>query len=229
MDGATLRGAKLQGATLACARMGGVEFDWICAEGADFSGAHMERAYLGGAQLKGARLRGADLEAAEMGRPRPPFPSLFPDMDELAPITPFTVFEDVEFKTLTRAYQAANLTGARLDGADLRAVRMDAATLEDADLSFASLKDADLSRAKGLTQRQVDAAFGDGSVRLPQGIERPAHWRPENLNDEAYYGRFRSWITFCQKPWPPGSVFDYWARVESIAFQNVAAPGEVVG
>ena len=226
MDGAILRGAKLQGADFSCARLGGVEFDWTCADGADFSGAHMERAYLGGAQLKGASLRGADLEEAEMGRPGLPFPFL--EMDELAPSTPLTLFEDVRFITLMRAHQAANLSGARLVGADLRAVLMDAAILEGADLGLASLKAADLSKAKGLTQSQVDAAFGDGSVRLPEGIERPAHWRPENLNDEAYYGRFRSWITSRQKPWPHSSVFGYWARVEPIGFEDASAPGEAI-
>ena len=106
---------------------------------------------------------------------------------------------------------------------------MDGATLEDADLSQASLKAADLSRAKGLTRSQGDAAFGAGSVQLPEGIERPAHWRPEKLNDEAYHGRFRSWITSRRKPWSHSSVVDYWARVEPIGFRNVAAPGEVVG
>ena len=74
----------------------------------------------------------------------------------------------------------------------------------------------------------MDAAFGDGSALLPDGIKRPKHWRFENLNNDAYYGRFRNWIESRPRPWPHTSVFDYWANVEPIPFDRFAEPGEIV-
>ncbi|WP_327378031.1 pentapeptide repeat-containing protein [Streptomyces sp. NBC_01216] len=80
----------------------------------------------------------------------------------------------------------ARLRGAKLRGADLRGALLIAADLSGADLSLADLigadlRDADLSGADltgalFLTQPQLNAARGDRATRLPQGLERPAHW-----------------------------------------------------
>ncbi|MFF0752798.1 pentapeptide repeat-containing protein [Streptomyces sp. NPDC004267] len=80
----------------------------------------------------------------------------------------------------------ARLRGAKLRGADLRGALLIAADLTGADLSLADLigadlRDADLSGADltgalFLTQPQLNSARGDAATRLPEGLERPAHW-----------------------------------------------------
>lgn len=91
-----------------------------------------------------------------------------------------------------RDHRGADLTGARLAGADLRgaslrgarliAADLRRADLRTADLTGADLRDADLSRADltgalFLTQQQLDAAKGSPATRIPEGFDRPAHWK----------------------------------------------------
>lgn len=229
MDGADLLGARMRCATLDSAKLAGAGLDGVCAEGATLHSAHLEGAYLGGARLEGANFRGADLEGAQMGAAlaqRRLMNIAFAGAAHLVP------HEDREDARLIRAmmlrpmFAAANLAAARFEDADLKAVRMDEAILEGAVLTGASLRAADLSRTHGLAQGQVDAAFGDGSVLLPDGISRPDHWPSEPLNDKAYYGRFRNWIELQRRPWPHALVFAYWETVESIPFKRPAEPSE---
>ncbi|MFJ8812387.1 pentapeptide repeat-containing protein [Amycolatopsis thermoflava] len=74
--------------------------------------------------------------------------------------------------------RAANLRGAYLIGADLRRADLRQADLIGADFRGADLAGADLTGSLFLTQAQVNAAQGDGTTRLPEGLDRPAHWRP---------------------------------------------------
>ncbi|GAA3870027.1 pentapeptide repeat-containing protein [Saccharothrix violaceirubra] len=84
---------------------------------------------------------------------------------------------DLVGKDLSRAglrgatLRGAYLIGARLRGADLRRVDFTGADLRDADLSGADLREAFF-----LTQSQLDAARGDRTTRLPEGLRAPAHW-----------------------------------------------------
>jgi Pentapeptide repeats (8 copies) len=72
--------------------------------------------------------------------------------------------------------RGAPLRGAYLIAADLRGSDFTAADLIGADLRDAQLAGADLSQALFLTQQQVNSAHGDSSTRLPESLERPAHW-----------------------------------------------------
>jgi uncharacterized protein YjbI with pentapeptide repeats len=89
-------------------------------------------------------------------------------------------------------HRRADLTGARLAGADLRgaslrgarliAADLAGADLRTADLTGADLRDAELSGADltgslFLTQPQLDEAKGSPTTRIPEGFDRPAHWR----------------------------------------------------
>lgn len=81
----------------------------------------------------------------------------------------------------------ARLAGGRLRGASLRgacliAADLTGADLRTADLTGADLRDADLSGADltgslFLTQPQLDAAKGSPTTRIPEGFDRPKHWR----------------------------------------------------
>nr|WP_158867742.1 pentapeptide repeat-containing protein [Leifsonia sp. AG29] len=73
--------------------------------------------------------------------------------------------------------RGAELRGALLIGADLRKADLSRAELIGADLRDADLAGADLSRAVYLTQMQVNAAAGSTTTRLPERLQRPAHWR----------------------------------------------------
>ncbi|MBD7949491.1 MULTISPECIES: pentapeptide repeat-containing protein [Oerskovia] len=84
---------------------------------------------------------------------------------------------DLVGKRLARAdLRGASLRGALLVGADLRGADLRSADLVGADLRGADLRGADLTDALFLTQAQVNAARGDTTTRLPDGLERPGHW-----------------------------------------------------
>jgi len=90
-----------------------------------------------------------------------------------------------------RDLKGANLNRANLKGANLHLVHFEHAWLieahlegavlefthfEDAWLNAAHLEGADLSLAAGLTQDQIEQAYGDANTKLPPGLTRPAHW-----------------------------------------------------
>ncbi|HEX4304189.1 MAG TPA: pentapeptide repeat-containing protein [Rhizomicrobium sp.] len=69
----------------------------------------------------------------------------------------------------------ANFSNATFRGTDLSGANLAHADLDGADLSGAlmvitSLKGTDLSKAKGLTQKQLDAACGDADTKAPAGL-----------------------------------------------------------
>lgn len=44
-----------------------------------------------------------------------------------------------------------------------------------------------------ISQGQIDGTFGEGSVILPPGLTRPAHWLQGKLNDKDFYREWRKW------------------------------------
>ena len=70
----------------------------------------------------------------------------------------------------------AHLERATLDNARLEAASLGAARLEGANLLGARLERAFLRKAIGLTQEQIEEAYGDRETKLPDGLDRPAHW-----------------------------------------------------
>ncbi len=115
---------------------------------AELLGAHLERANLFRAHLERARLAGAHLEGAKLSEAH---------------------------------LEGAHLWGAQLAGANFVQAHLEGAGLieahlERANLFEAHLEGADLRRAAGLTQAQIDEAFGDAETELPVGLNRPARW-----------------------------------------------------
>jgi len=69
----------------------------------------------------------------------------------------------------------AKAEGAKFTEADLSGANLQEAHLKGADFSNANLKEADLSKSRcseaiGLTQGQLDDAFGDDDTELPPGL-----------------------------------------------------------
>jgi uncharacterized protein YjbI with pentapeptide repeats len=158
LEGAEFYKARLEGAVLRHACLQGANFDWAYFERASLSNAHiecasLEQARLTAASLFGARLSGADLFCAQLE---------------------WTNFQTarLEGTVLSQAHlYGAALNHARLEGATLVKAR-----LEGASLAEASLEGVDLSRCKGITQAQIDEAFGDERTELPEGLTMPEHW-----------------------------------------------------
>ncbi|MCF6376110.1 pentapeptide repeat-containing protein [Nocardioides KLBMP 9356] len=72
--------------------------------------------------------------------------------------------------------RGCTLRGALLIGADLRGADLTDADLLGADLRGADLTGAALSTTLFLAQPQVNAAAGDATTQLPDGLARPGHW-----------------------------------------------------
>ena len=142
--GAYLNGALLKDVILVKAHLEGAILADAHLENGHLPGAHLEGAFMGGAYLAAAYLNEAHLERA------------------------FLVGAHLEH---------AHAGGAHLEGADLPSAHLEGASLfqahlEGADLHAAHLEGADLSTADGLTQAQVDQAFGDAATKLPPGLTR---------------------------------------------------------
>jgi uncharacterized protein YjbI with pentapeptide repeats len=123
----------------------------------NLAGANIPGADLFGA-LEGADLHGVHLEGVDL-------------------------FAHLEGAFLNDAHlERAALVGTHLEGANLMWAHLEGARLswahfEGANLFDAHLEGADSLRwAVGLTQAQIDVAFGDAATRLPDGLTRPARW-----------------------------------------------------
>ena len=70
----------------------------------------------------------------------------------------------------------SELSGRQAGGTHFQYADLQYAFLQGAHLQGAHLEGADLRGAVGLTQEQLDQAFGDDHTTLPDGLNRPAHW-----------------------------------------------------
>jgi uncharacterized protein YjbI with pentapeptide repeats len=68
-------------------------------------------------------------------------------------------------------FRGANFRGADLSGANLAHARLEGADLSGALLTITSLKGTDLTHARGLSQRQLDAACSDNETKAPAGMK----------------------------------------------------------
>jgi uncharacterized protein YjbI with pentapeptide repeats len=149
---ANLRITNLKGAYLTRAHLERADLNEAHLERADLDGAHLERTDLKGAHLEGANLTRAHLEGADL------------------------VLAHLEGASLIRAH----LEGARLVGAVLAGAHLYEAHLDDAGLLWARLGGADLRETHGLTQDQIESAYGDAATMLPPSLTRPADWSKPN-------------------------------------------------
>ncbi|NBV60581.1 MAG: pentapeptide repeat-containing protein [Rhodobacteraceae bacterium] len=89
--------------------------------------------------------------------------------------------------------QGAGLIGAQMQGADLRKTEFDAETdFLSADLSGAQIYSVDFSHT-GISAKQLNSAFGDGSTTLPAGMARPAHWPQAELEIIDFLYEYHKW------------------------------------
>jgi len=67
-------------------------------------------------------------------------------------------------------FKGATFRGTDLSGANLAHAKLDGADLTGASMTITSIKGTDLTHAKGLTQKQLDAACGDADTKVPTGL-----------------------------------------------------------
>lgn len=123
----------------------------------------------------GARLTRANLEGANLSNAKAQF---------------------VDFREANLKHAA--VVGALLQGADFRKANLQHADFSDselkgANLAGANLCGADLSSANGLTQVQLDSAFGDVGTLLPTNLVKPIHWQSRVLDDLDAVLEWRKW------------------------------------
>jgi uncharacterized protein YjbI with pentapeptide repeats len=187
-----LRGANLQGFDLRR-----LNFNDANLQNARMEGADLVETRIDGANLFGARLEGADLSKALMRRAKLSFSEL-----EAADLR-FAQIEgtDMSFAKL----KDANLTGATLEGTNLTHANMESTNLSgaqmDSDTSLrfaifqgAALRGVDYSDV-GISADQVNSAFGDASVILPEEVDRPVHWPDWELKPEIFDAEWRKWLS----------------------------------
>ncbi|WP_416954608.1 pentapeptide repeat-containing protein [Nocardioides sp. T5] len=83
---------------------------------------------------------------------------------------------DLAGRRLTGDHAGWSFRGALLIRANLRGADLREADLLGADLRDTDLRGCDLSTALFLTQPQINAAIGDATTTLPDGLSRPARW-----------------------------------------------------
>jgi hypothetical protein len=126
--------------------------------GANFSGA-----ILSSGNLIGVRLRGVDLSGANLR------------------YRWFSTLVTDEHGALESPAYVSNLEGADLSNAVLKDTRLvgcslAGATLTGAKLDRADVRGADLEFARGLTQKQINRAYGDSDTLLPTHLKAPPGW-----------------------------------------------------
>ncbi|MGB0499248.1 MAG: pentapeptide repeat-containing protein [Rubricella sp.] len=206
LDGLNLSRIDFGGARLSRVRFNGTDlsssvfqrlrsrsarFGRVQASGADFSDAALdsaifsesflvralfERSSLRMASFRGCLLAGATLNGLDLVDAR---------------------FEDcrLPFARLERC----NAQRMSLEGCDLRYARLsglltdEATRWGNADLAGAALRDLDLRDVRG-TPRNLDLAFADRSVLLPERMERPAHWPEGRLTPVAFEKAYNAWL-----------------------------------
>lgn len=143
---------------------------------ADLSNANLARLNLIDANLNGARLNGVDLSDAHL--------CVFHGTGEtlLKAEQLDTYAHNLMEPAAATSFMEADLRNAYLRGATLAGCDFFRADLSDADLDGADLRGAKLGSARGLTQKQIDLAYGTyqqesvADTELPDHLKAPAAW-----------------------------------------------------
>ena len=196
-NGARLNGAQLQGADLSQAQMEGANLRDARLEVASLYNTYLQEAHLSYANLLACNLKYARLQDANLM-----LSTLNEVFLENAQLTGASL-------PIASMHNAA-LADAGLQGVDLQnailvqaiffRTEFDAETnLKDADLTGAMFRRVDLSPLN-ISAEQLNTAFGDGSVTLPDHIDWPAHWPRESVDYDEFEKQWRAF----QASLPPG-------------------------
>ena len=91
-----------------------------------------------------------------------------------------------------------------------------------------AMKYVDMTGVKNIMQKQINTMFGDGTVKILKGRERPCHWGKKDLKTEAmekfgapdendaFIGRWRWWVEANSGVWPTSKRFANFENVKAI-------------
>lgn len=210
LAGVRLDGARIEGANLIRARLEGAILNDVRLDGSDLGGTQLGGGRISQASLEGAVLMSANLAGASLGETR----LEGADMRWAQLANASLISAKLERADLWQTGLAsAEFMWARLEGADLEEAHMawlsfwearfDANTnLRGADLSEVIFRGVDLSSV-AISVDQVKASFGDASVVLPNGIDRPGHWPDWELVFEEFHEEWRRWQSDPDSYTPP--------------------------
>lgn len=171
LEGADLRLSRLVRAELVSTHLGGADL-WK----AEISNSNFSRADLSAARLRAVAFIGSSFNA-----------TLFRGADLRDTRFVASYLRGADFtEAILSCSQGSVCT--RFHHSYLDAVRFGKADLSGFDFTGSALRCLDLREVGGLSTERLEAAFGDGTVQLPDGIKRPGNWREGNLE----YGDFLS-------------------------------------
>lgn len=185
LNGADFTGAKLRGRVyLVNAEARYAKFRSVEADGANFRDAELKGAdftsledkpvtSLQRVSFKRAGLEDASFQGAKLHR------STF----DHATLTPETNFS------------GADLSGTRFVGCDGTPMVFGPKALQEANLDNAMLRYVDLSKIAVSSLPSLVTAYGDASVKLPEGMGAPpAHWSGQVLSHTAFVRGWNAWV-----------------------------------
>ena len=219
LKGAWLSGAKLNGALLKSAILSDLRTHSAAIfESAIISGTSFERALIhqsdfsGGASLvevsfSNARMNGSKFSGANLTNVN------FENASLVGAEFVSVEAQGVNFSTtnlrgakISGTLEAADFSTAKLAGADLTwatikdsviaSTELSGTVLDYVDLDGSALRDLDMTALDHVPQDfsdQLAKAFGDGSVKLPEGIDRPDHWCKAVLTPVQFFGVWQGW------------------------------------
>ncbi|MBG6160517.1 uncharacterized protein YjbI with pentapeptide repeats [Labrenzia sp. EL_195] len=191
---ADLREADLREADLFEADLTGADLRQANLSKANLREADLTRAKLRQADLR-AGLREADLTGADLRQAVLSHSNMFKAVLRQA----YLLEADLRRANLFKAdlFEAdltdADLTGAKLMDANLFEANLSGTVIRSVPISGALLVSADLSDNDFVTQLQINSAYGDGSTKLPERLDRPLHWPAEVLLREDITERWQAW------------------------------------
>ena len=168
----------------------GLDVRFCNLQGCDLKNLNFDRAMMQDARLQGACMWGTQMQGARLWDAQMQGAGLIGAQMQEADLT----WAQMQGAGLIGAQmQGANLMWAQMQGADLRKTEFDAETkFHGADLSGALIRSVDFSHT-GISAKQLNSAFGDGSTALPAGMARPAHWPQAGLRYSNFLNEYRKW------------------------------------
>lgn len=159
-----LRQTKLEKTDLSKAALARAMFDSSSAQGANFEKALGYRTSFKNTQLAGARFSKAEMQRADFSG------AVLTDADFASSELGRADFSDADINGTT--FRFANLARADLRGAKF-STPID---FTGAYFYLTRIDGVDLSGTQGLEQWQIDLSCGDGSTKLPEGLEPSTQW-----------------------------------------------------
>ena len=157
-------------------------------QGIDFEGGNFNRARLEGAQFQGAKLWQAQMQGADLCHAQMQGAQLL----------------DAQMQRVNLRYaqmQGADLSHSQLQGAEICFAKFDAEfSGYNSDFTGAAIWHTDLSPLR-MSSEQLNTAFGDGSVTLPDHIDWPAHWPRETLGVMDFNKQWRAFLASLPPGW----------------------------